>query len=65
MSRKTTMDPKDYCILQGCSAWAGPWCIHCGFCEEEDERRKRLPLVMDENGIRRKYVGVQKNDGDR
>ena len=52
--------PKEYCILQGCTDGQGPWCIRCGHNKYENERRRRLPLVTGEDGLSRKYVGVEK-----
>ncbi len=37
----------------------GEACRRCGWQQEELERRKRLPLVKDESGRRRKYVGKE------
>lgn len=37
----------------------GEACLRCGWQQEELERRKGLPLVKDENGIRRKHVGME------
>lgn len=37
----------------------GETCRRCGWQQEELERRKGLPLVKDENGIRRKHVGME------
>lgn len=34
-------------------------CTHCGWQPEERARRKALPLTEDENGIRRKHVGME------
>lgn len=38
-------------------------CAHCGWQPEERARRKALPLVEDENGVRRKHVGREVADG--
>ncbi len=32
-------------------------CDHCGFNKYENERRRGLPLVLDDDGLRRKHVG--------
>lgn len=52
------------CSNPSCTTGPGNDCKLCGFNMEEAERRKTLPLIADENGIRRKYVGKHiKNDG--
>lgn len=44
----------------GTRACYGPesQCYRCGFEVHEAERRKALPLVLDEDGLYRKHVGV-------
>lgn len=49
----------EYCIIGRCKKGDGPWCIRCGFNRYEDMRRNQLPLIMGENGISRKYVGIK------
>lgn len=61
---RTTINPKEFCILKGCITGAGPWCTTCGWNTRDDDRRKRIPLVTDENGISRKHVGVPTNGTD-
>ena len=34
-------------------------CPTCGFCLEEIERRKNLPLIEGPDGLRRKYTGIR------
>lgn len=47
------------CLKGGCAhAKPGsPACCHCGFDAREDIRRRRLPLVMGADGLKRKNVG--------
>ena len=56
---------KPYCTLpQGGSACAAhTGCETCGWEEAERARRKALPLVRDEDGLRRKHVGISNKPG--
>ena len=38
-------------------------CRYCGLNRDEAERRRQLPLIEDENGIRRKYTGKKRLEG--
>lgn len=38
-------------------------CMHCGSNPDEYERRRALPLVKDEDGLRRKHIGVSNKPG--
>lgn len=46
----------DLCFLGSCRDGAGPWCKKCGFNMKEAERREKLPLVADKDGVYRKHV---------
>ena len=51
------------CTNPSCISGVGEYCQSCGFNIEEAERRKALPLIADEAGISRMYVGIHtKND---
>lgn len=46
------------CLAGSCSAYTNREdCKVCGFNKYENARRKKLPMVMGEDGKRRKYVG--------
>jgi len=54
------------CIKNGCEEWYGvakndlrkanAMCVRCGFSKTEDELRKKLPLTLCEDGLRRKLI---------
>lgn len=46
--------PPENCLKDGCFWPSG--CSHCGFDKAENERRKKLPLVMCHDGLRRKII---------
>lgn len=51
------------CTCGGCGApgWRMTDCATCGFHKIEERRRKRLPLVILDNGLIGKYVGRTKH----
>ena len=59
LEEKNPFDRLEYCIMERSTKGCGPWCIRCGFNRYEDMRRNQLPLIMGENGISRKYVGIK------
>lgn len=58
-------DLKRECLQFGCASHScfKEDCKTCGFYREEAQRRKELPLIEDEDGIRRKIIRRKKNDG--
>lgn len=54
--RCTLPKPERCCMMEYAGDEA---CTHCGWQPEERARRKALPLTEDENGIRRKHVGME------
>lgn len=58
-------DLKRVCLQFGCAShsYFREDCKTCGFFKEEAQRRKELPLIEDEDGIRRKIIR-RKNNGD-
>lgn len=54
----------DECLMGGCGNILAGYenCKHCGFNKYEDRRRKRLPLIKGEDGLRRRYVGKGETD---
>lgn len=47
-----------HCLRNGCALGHNDsiYCIHCGFEEAENERRKGIPLVKNEDGLWSKHV---------
>lgn len=53
----------DVCLAGGCKEFRGfAGCARCGFNKYEDRRRKRLPLVKGPDGLRRRYVGIKREE---
>ena len=50
---------KPNCLMGSCTM--GGDCERCGFDRKEDERRKKLPLTLCEDGLMRKII--PKRDG--
>lgn len=65
MARRILFKNKN-CIKHGCEDWENnyisaepyPFCEHCGFNKLEAERRKKIPLVLCEDGLRRKILST-------
>lgn len=63
--KENAIKARDNCLMGGCAHFLGyDHCKHCGFNKYEDRRRKRLPLIMGEDGLRRKYVGKGEGEPD-
>lgn len=46
------------CLQGGCAQFQDlTTCKTCGFWKEEDARRKELPMIKGQDGLRREYVG--------
>lgn len=51
------------CLMGGCPFFTGYVnCLKCGFNRYEDTRRKKIPLTVGPDGLRRKYVGNRSED---
>ena len=48
-----------HCIMGGCGEHKEGECLTCGFYRVEAERRKRIPLTMGPDGLKRKVVGQE------
>ena len=51
---KESPKPPENCLKNGCF-WPSN-CSRCGFDKAENERRKKLPLVLGRDGLRRKII---------
>lgn len=52
------------CMMGGCDQYRSVRsCAHCGFNMEENERRKKSPLVQGPDGLWGRYVGIGLYDG--
>lgn len=54
--------PPKNCLRGGCDVIGQ--CSRCGFDRSENERRKLLPLVKGEDGLRRKIIPRKERPGD-
>lgn len=52
MSKRTK--PPENCLRGGCDSIGK--CEHCGFDIAENKRRKKIPLVLCKDGLRRKII---------
>ena len=46
------------CMNPGCNSGACDYCEVCGWNVSEAERRSNLPLLPNDNGMRRLFVGI-------
>lgn len=54
--------PPKNCLRGGCDSVGK--CSRCGFDREEYERRKKLPLVLGPDGLRRKIIPRKEHPED-